>query len=187
MDPKEYYPTEITTVLTFPCRREMGIRKWLGKDVYTNPAERGTMAMPTTKPAMIHLTSGQQVRYQDGPHVCVRKVPEIIQGCRLLDSAGEQKQQVGELMERLESWFHTQSDLKDAYIGFGPSGMMLVVIQPEIAFDASLSLRLSQLEIDIANDSRFEMLQFNTIALPHPSEHDIAQFVSTVDLRPVDA
>jgi hypothetical protein len=106
---------------------------------------------------------------------------EAVAACFAYDKfvSGTNKQ-VAELMGRLSLWVkdHRQY-IKSAFVTFRMGNSMLfLVMQKEPLFDPMLSEHLTDLDIEIANDASFDLIDLDVMAIPPVSRESAEAFLS---------
>lgn len=93
------------------------------------------------------------------------------------------QQQFLDLLDHLAEWIERNKGvLKSAFVAIRHEGLLFLVVQKAIAYDDNLSDLLTDLDVEIARDERFNLLRVNTLALPLCSRDDIEQFFETADI-----
>ena len=89
--------------------------------------------------------------------------------------------QIADLLEILSDWVKTRrSRIRSARLTFRPDrSVLFVVMQKDIPFDAELSGQLTDLDIAIANDAKFGLLNLDVLAIPAVSEESANAFLSS--------
>lgn len=106
---------------------------------------------------------------------------EAVAACFAYDKfVGGLKKQVDELMEHLSQWVkdHRQY-IKSAFVTFRVGNSMLfLVMQKETLFDPVLSEHLTDLDIEIANNPSFNLIDLDVMAIPPVSRESAEAFLS---------
>lgn len=106
---------------------------------------------------------------------------EAVAACFAYDKfVGGLKKQVDELMDHLSQWVkdHRQY-IKSAFLTFRVGNSMLfLVMQKEAPFDPVLSEHLTDLDIEIANNSAFNLIDLDVMAIPPVSRESAEAFLS---------
>ena len=107
---------------------------------------------------------------------------EAARACTLYEKAVKRcESQVNELLAVLHGWLQDRRDkIRTAYATFQASDSpLLLIVQKEVRYDAQLSDDLTELDIQVANDPRFDLLDFNVLAIPAVSRETAATFLSS--------
>lgn len=116
---------------------------------------------------------------RDEDKFCVT-VEEAVKACRMVDAGYSFVRQVAELREVLANWIDSRREsIQSAYISFREAGILFVVAQTGTARDNNLADQLSDLDIEIANDERFDLLNVDVLSLPRCSQDSMTAFLAS--------
>lgn len=120
------------------------------------------------------------VRPNDRDQFCV-EIEEAVKACRMIDTGYTFVTQVADLQEHLATWIkQRRNQIHAAYITFRAQGRLLfVVVQREVRRDAALAEAVVDLDIEIANDERFNLLRIDVLTLPRSSRDALGAFLSS--------
>jgi len=92
--------------------------------------------------------------------------------------------QLSDLLDLLGRWVEDRRDrIKAAFVTVRPGGdILLLVMQKDIPFDEQLSSELTQLDIDVANNEAYELIDFDVLAIPAVSRKSADAFLSSGDV-----
>lgn len=116
---------------------------------------------------------------KDRDKFCVT-VEEAVKACRMVDTSYSFVRQVADLQEELARWINARRHLiQSAYISFREAGILFVVAQSRVERDNALADELTELDITIANDSRFDLLNVDVLSLPKCSREAMTAFLAS--------
>lgn len=96
-------------------------------------------------------------------------------GCGLMNI----RKQMVDLCERLQRWCIGRRDkVQSAYLTFAGDYFELVVRQRSETFDEELEEALSELDLEIANDEQFDILEVGVQSVPACDEESLIAFLS---------
>jgi len=105
---------------------------------------------------------------------------QSVQACTFMEVGYAFISQVADLREALGSWLSSRMDqIKAAYISMRRSHEILfIVVQKSVSRDSELAEDLTTLDIEIANDEKFNLLRVEVLALPDAPMDGIAAFLT---------
>lgn len=116
---------------------------------------------------------------RDRDSFCI-SVEEAVSACRMVDAGYSFVRQVADLRDELSTWIDAhRADIQAAYISFRSSGILFVVVQKEVRRNNRLADDLTELDIRIANDDRFDLLNVDVLSLPKASREALSAFLSS--------
>lgn len=108
---------------------------------------------------------------------------EVVTACQAQTRAADCVSQFKDLLEKLGKFVGTWSEqIHHALITVRSRDMMFLVVAKDIARNEQLNDALTDLEISVANDEGFGLLEFTTLCLPRCSSDNVRQFASDVIL-----
>lgn len=112
-----------------------------------------------------------RVLVHDGDKELLWTVGQVLRACQAYNSdvqLADVDEQVRSLWEVLTQWLYQHSDMVgDAYLQPGPRGRLLfLVVQKNVPFSRDLTDSLTDLDQDVAQDDRFELLQVTVRLVP---------------------
>ncbi|AWM38709.1 hypothetical protein GobsT_31000 [Gemmata obscuriglobus] len=118
------------------------------------------------------------VELRDGEEELLWTVDQILTACRAYNqtvSLADVDRPVRELWKVLNAWCVSQSDaIKTAYLQPTGNGRLLfLVVQPATGFDQELTDALTELDMDIANDDRFELVKMDVRLVTPMSQEQV--------------
>jgi hypothetical protein len=113
--------------------------------------------------------------------VSIRRAVEVLQK----SSAFEQfNVQFRLLLKLLATWLEKRKDVKSAHLTLRDGALSFVVVRMSARYDAQFEDELSDLDIEIANDSDLDLINLNVLSLPTVSEEALSGFIdSRLDLE----
>lgn len=88
--------------------------------------------------------------------------------------------QVADLLEKLGDWVTARKGkIGSAHLTFRRDSSILLVIQKAVEFDEQLSDELTELDIEIATDPAFGLVNFDVLAIPAVSTESANAFLSS--------
>ncbi len=104
---------------------------------------------------------------------------EDLQGaCRFADRRREFRGQFRELFEKIDHWVNANLEKIDrVHLSFAPKGIDLTVVRKGLAFDREFNRSLTRLDIEVARDERFNLIDFHVMVLPFSAESTVRSFV----------
>ncbi len=120
------------------------------------------------------------VNAKDRDTFCV-KVEAAVNACRMIDAGYSFILQVGELKDHLAAWIEPRKErIHAAYLTLRPQrGLLFLVVQREVKCDHLLVDDLTELDIAVAGDERFQLLNMDVLSLPKSSRDALDAFLSS--------
>jgi len=141
-------------------------------------------ARPTTagKPRWIYLD------YADGASKVtvtpknedrfVMSVRDAAEACQMAHDRDAFVKQFEALLARLAQWLKEHADnFCEAFVTIRDSGLLFVVLRDGARFDANFEDTLTDLDLEIAQDSKFDHIDLNVLSLPKTSETAYSSFL----------
>lgn len=99
--------------------------------------------------------------------------------CRAYTDKEDFRSQFEDLIETLGKWLSEDKSLSEAYLTTRDGGLLFLVIRPNAEFSRDFEDRLTELDILIANDERFDSIQMSVLSLPRSEDvHSIRSFLA---------
>lgn len=107
-------------------------------------------------------------------------VEEAIKACQSsIQGFAKFQQAFKSLLTRLQSWISEhEKDVDSAYLSVRDAGLLFVVVRKGASYDRDFEDLLTQVDLEIANDSEFNTIRMNVLALPNCPSDSITAFVS---------
>lgn len=100
--------------------------------------------------------------------------------CRAAHKANEFTAQFQGLVAALHTWLGEHRDNVDAaYLAVRERDLLFLVVQKKAPFDADLSDSLTDVDLSIANDSGFELIDLEVMAVPPLSADSLKAMLSS--------
>ena len=88
------------------------------------------------------------------------------------------------LLQGLAEWIHTRVDmLSDAYLTVRDAGLLFVVVRKIRRYDSDFEDKLTDLDVEVANNPDYNLIKMDVLALPNSSDESIKSFVSNTSFR----
>jgi hypothetical protein len=111
-------------------------------------------------------------------------INEAARACQRATQTGAYKEQCQELLRRLARWLLGRQDkVETAFVSIQEADLLFVVVQKTATYDEDLEEALTDLDIEVANSSEFDLLRLDVQALPSVSEQGCRAFVGEDHLR----
>ncbi len=109
----------------------------------------------------------------------VMPVKMAIEACRAFNNQIIFKDQFDSLVNRLGKWTtEHENDLAAAYLTLRDAGLLFLVVLSGKEFNASVEAAMTDLDLEIANDSDYNLIRLAVHALPKCSEEELQSFLS---------
>ncbi|MEI8380701.1 MAG: hypothetical protein WCJ09_11265 [Planctomycetota bacterium] len=117
---------------------------------------------------------------KDRDQFCV-EIEEAIKACRMVDAGYTFVTQAYDLQEHLAKWIAARREtIQAAYLTLRAHGRLLfVVVQSDVRRNAALADAITDLDIEIASDDRFNNLRVDVQTLPRSSTEALTAFLSS--------
>ena len=90
------------------------------------------------------------------------------------------KDQFDLLVSHLAEWLRDRrSDIRDAYLTVCDTGLLFVVVRNSREYERDFEDSLTDLDIEIANDSAYDLIRMDVLALPDVSEDSVRSFLAS--------
>jgi hypothetical protein len=140
----------------------------------TTGSERGTITLlDENSPGTVTLID------KDRDTFCM-SVVQVISSVRLASEVRDVVQQVADLRDVLAAWIEKRKNsIHSAYLSFRSDGILFVVMQTGIERDENLATALAELDTQVAQDDRFDLLSVDTLSIPRSSKDAASAFLSS--------
>ena len=89
------------------------------------------------------------------------------------------QQQFCELLNRLGTWLKANAGkVHKSFVTVRDGGLLFLLVRNSVAFDAELEDALTDLDLATAQDSAFDLIELNVLALPMASEESYRTFLA---------
>jgi hypothetical protein len=106
-------------------------------------------------------------------------VKVAVEGCRLVIEVRKLQEQFKLLLDRLAKWTKEHSDdIRRVHIGFRDSRWLFLVDRKTVRFNRQLEDELTALDIEIAQDNRFNLINLQVLSLPQPSPEAVESLLN---------
>lgn len=131
----------------------------------------------------LHLEATEDGRVKvTGPdkHTMVLSIEAAVQACRALKDQILFSDQFSLLLNRLAEWVRDrQPKLKAAYLTVCDTGLLFVTVRNTRKYDTAFEDELTELDLEIANDSVYDLIRFDVLGLPDVPQESVRSFLST--------
>ena len=109
----------------------------------------------------------------------VLTVEEAIAACRAGKEQERFRSQFKGLLNRLGQWVTDhESKIHKAYVTIRNEGILFLVVRRSTQYDGEFSDRLSDLDIEVANEDSLNLVQLNVLALPNVTIEACTSFLN---------
>ena len=106
-------------------------------------------------------------------------VESAILACKAVNSNERFRDQFNYLLNTLGSWLTAHADKIDqAYLTIRDRGLLFLPIQKSRTYDRVLSESFTDLDLEIANNPAYDLIELSVLGLPRASEASIASFIN---------
>lgn len=113
-------------------------------------------------------------------HVMIVPVSVAVEACRAFQNQIAFNEQFSGLLDRLARWIIDQKgQVSQAFLTVHDAGLLFLVIQQGIEFDSDLESSLSELSLEIANDTDYSLIRLVVHALPNCGREIFETFLSS--------
>ena len=106
-------------------------------------------------------------------------VQEAIHACKAVTSSAKFTKQFQALLDYLAVWLSDHEDKIDyAYLTVRDRGLLFLPIQKGLAYDSVLSDSFTYLDLEIANNPAYDLIELSVLGLPKASDANIASFIN---------
>ena len=118
-------------------------------------------------------------------HIMAMSVEVAVHACRAFKDQILFKSQFDGLLPYLAEWIDLHSDdVKEAYLTTRDSGLLFLVVTKGKTFNGSFEDELTGLDIEVANDTDYSLINMNVLAIPPSGDEDTHSFISNkLELR----
>lgn len=97
----------------------------------------------------------------------VTTVEAAIEACAARQNAAEFCSQFQELLRHLDEWIKThRKKISKAFVTVRDTGLLFLILQHSPEYDRALEDELTELDVEIAQDVCYSLLNLNVLALP---------------------
>lgn len=112
-------------------------------------------------------------------HIMVMPIEAAVQACGAFKDQIVFRDQFQLLLDRLAEWIQQRpSAVESAYLTVRDSGLLFVVVLKGRSYDPSFEDQLTDLDLQIANDSDYSLIRLNVLALPGVCEESVRSFLA---------
>ena len=112
-------------------------------------------------------------------HTMVLPIEAAIQACRALKDQILFGDQFDLLLDHLAEWVQQrQPDLKAAYLTVCDTGLLFVAVRNTRQYDTAFEDELTELDLEIANDTAYDLIRFDVQGLPDVPQESVRSFLS---------
>jgi len=106
-----------------------------------------------------------------------------VRACRAWSQSQLFSVQFRDLLAKLSGWVHVNRDrIYSAQLNIRANDILFVVMQNQVRRDDVMSESLTDLDIEIANSTEFDLITFNVLALPRVEAESAAAFLSSGEI-----
>jgi hypothetical protein len=106
-------------------------------------------------------------------------VKVAVEGCRLILEVSNFQKQFKLLLDRLAQWTKEHGDdISRVHVGFRDSRWLFLVGRKTVRFNRQLEDELTALDIEIARDNRFNLINLQVLSLPQPSPEAVESLMN---------
>lgn len=114
-----------------------------------------------------------------GKNIMALPVEMAVEACRAFKTQILFKDQFELLLDRLAEWLIDQRDqIQAAYLTVRDAGLLFLAVQQGRKRDAPLEASLSELDLQIANDSDYSLIRLSVLAIPNCGDEGLQSFLS---------
>ena len=107
----------------------------------------------------------------------VLKMDKAVAACQMFVTAERFRKLFTVLLNRLGEWVSKLPEAESAWITMRDGQLLFLVMRKSVAYDRDFEDALTELEIEIANDSDLGQLSMSTMALPQASKEAVCSFI----------
>jgi hypothetical protein len=140
--------------------------------------ETGYIQLDYSRGGKVTVTPADQDRF-------VITIQEAVAACRGGKELLEYRSQFVEgLVPALKDWLAShRKKVRTAYLTIRDGGLLFLVVRKEAACDGEFTDDLTELEADIATDSRLNLIRMDALALPDVSDGSLKSFLNPVRMK----
>ena len=112
-------------------------------------------------------------------HVIISSVEAAVDACRAYASQLLFRDQFNSLIEKLAQWLEARTELiQDSYLTIRDSGLLFLVVTKNSHFDDTIESSLTDLDLEVSQDSDFDLISLSVHAIPRANQDTVRSFVS---------
>lgn len=145
------------------------------------PALQNTRLVPVS-PIELHFEDqGGKVRVTaPDRHVMIVPVSVAVEACRAFQDQIAFNDQFNDLLDRLARWIvDHRRQVSQAFLTVHDAGLLFLVVQQGTEFDPDLENSLSELSLEIANDTDYSLIRLVVHAVPNCGREIYEAFLSS--------
>ena len=109
----------------------------------------------------------------------ILSVNEAIEACRAFDQQLQFKRQFDMLINTLGAWLQARKDrIAEAFVTTRDAGLLLLIVTKAPKYDTQFESDVTDLDIQIANDSDYKLIDLSVLALPKCPQESVYSFLS---------
>lgn len=109
----------------------------------------------------------------------ILSVKEAINACRAFADQIRFKSQFDALLSRIGVWIKSRQErISAAFITTRDAGLLLLIVTKNKAYDDDLESEITDLDIQVANDADFGMIDLSILAIPNSPPETVRSFLS---------
>jgi hypothetical protein len=113
-------------------------------------------------------------------HVMIQSVEAAVEACRAYSGQMLFKTQFDQLLEKLGQWMEANATrVNSGYLTTQDSGLLFLVVTESRQYDDAVESALTELDLEIAQDSDFDLINLGVHAIPNASKDTVDSFVSS--------
>lgn len=106
-------------------------------------------------------------------------VQEAIDACRARDHSYKFTKQFEAMLEVLMTWYHCHdADVDKAFLTVHDSRLLFLVVTKHTAYNAEFEDELTKLDLEIAQNEKYDVVVLNVLALPPVSMQALSSFLT---------
>lgn len=106
-------------------------------------------------------------------------VQHAIQACQAFNYSAKFSKQFDLLLERLARWIRDHNEeICNAFLTIRDAGLLFLINRNSIPYNRDFEDALTDLDIEIAQDSNFDTIKLSILALPKSDEDTIISFLN---------
>jgi hypothetical protein len=112
-------------------------------------------------------------------HVMAMPVMAAVEACRAFRDQYIFQGQFELLLDHLAQWLKDhRSVLASAYLTVRDAGLLFAVVRKDRVYDDHFEEALTDLDLEIANDSAYSLIRLDVLALPYVSDESVQCFLA---------
>ncbi len=141
------------------------------------------MTTTTKRPSLILLREANNRQVVVTPRnndAFVVTEEQAVLACRAHEKAHLFKTQFNGLLQLLGDWIQEhRGKLREASLTVRETDVLFLVVQKEKAFDEQLAADLTELDIEVADDAQYSLIDLEVMAIPAVTNESVKAFLST--------